>query len=313
MTTQDFSRADRIWGEAVLFGMRLIGWLPDFVLYGLADGVGWLLRRILHYRTGVVRDHLQTSFPDASEKQLKSYERAFYRHLGDLAMELFKLAAMGRRSLHRHVDLQGIDVFRRLYDSGHNMIYLTLGHYGNWEWFTGFQDFLPFTRMHVLYKRQKGITNYIMYRLRSKFGTRLIDRKVAPRQVLSLNRSGQDELLIFVSDQTPSIHNIHLFVDFLHRSTAVFTGMERLAAKTSSPVCYLDVVRKRRGRYVCTIELICEDASTMEEGEISRLFMNRLEETIRRQPPFWLWSHKRWKHTPEEIRSQRPEQHVVTQ
>ena len=31
------------------------------------------------------------------------------------------------------------------------------------------------------------------------------------------------------------------------------------------------------------------------EGEITEMFADYLEQTIRREPADWLWSHKRWK------------------
>lgn len=31
------------------------------------------------------------------------------------------------------------------------------------------------------------------------------------------------------------------------------------------------------------------------EGEITEMFADYLEQTIRREPAYWLWSHKRWK------------------
>ena len=36
------------------------------------------------------------------------------------------------------------------------------------------------------------------------------------------------------------------------------------------------------------------------EGEITEMFAHRLEQTIRKEPAYWLWSHKRWKMTREE-------------
>ena len=36
------------------------------------------------------------------------------------------------------------------------------------------------------------------------------------------------------------------------------------------------------------------------EGEITEMFARYLEQTIRREPAYWLWSHKRWKASREE-------------
>ncbi|MEO5107580.1 acetyltransferase, partial [Bacteroides ovatus] len=41
-----------------------------------------------------------------------------------------------------------------------------------------------------------------------------------------------------------------------------------------------------------------------KEGEITEMFAHRLEQTIRREPAYWLWSHKRWKLNREEAEQQ---------
>ena len=35
--------------------------------------------------------------------------------------------------------------------------------------------------------------------------------------------------------------------------------------------------------------------------EFTDLFMRRLEKEINEQPHLWLWSHRRWKHTRQEV------------
>ena len=43
-----------------------------------------------------------------------------------------------------------------------------------------------------------------------------------------------------------------------------------------------------------------ETPKETREGEITEMFANYLEQTIRREPAYWLWSHKRWKASREE-------------
>ncbi len=40
-----------------------------------------------------------------------------------------------------------------------------------------------------------------------------------------------------------------------------------------------------------------ETPKETREGEITEMFAHKLEQTIRREPAYWLWSHKRWKMT----------------
>ena len=47
-----------------------------------------------------------------------------------------------------------------------------------------------------------------------------------------------------------------------------------------------------------------ETPKNTAEGEITEMFAHRLEQTIRREPAYWLWSHKRWKLNREEAEQQ---------
>jgi KDO2-lipid IV(A) lauroyltransferase len=52
----------------------------------------------------------------------------------------------------------------------------------------------------------------------------------------------------------------------------------------------------KRGYYTLELVLLTEDPASMPQGEITRLYAHHLEETIKLEPAYWLWSHKRWKH-----------------
>jgi KDO2-lipid IV(A) lauroyltransferase len=44
---------------------------------------------------------------------------------------------------------------------------------------------------------------------------------------------------------------------------------------------------------------MCLDPEKMHEFEITDLHFKFLEDIIKEQPQYWLWSHKRWKFKPE--------------
>ena len=54
-------------------------------------------------------------------------------------------------------------------------------------------------------------------------------------------------------------------------------------------------VGKKRGKYKFETEVLVEDVSNLKEGELTRLYRDKLEETIRQNPDNYLWSHRRWK------------------
>jgi KDO2-lipid IV(A) lauroyltransferase len=85
------------------------------------------------------------------------------------------------------------------------------------------------------------------------------------------------------------------------QDTPVFTGAERIMRKMNNAVFYVEMTRPRRGYYTCTYRLITRDPKSLPEFEITRRFFRMLEDSIRREPRYYLWSHNRWKRTHEEF------------
>ena len=79
------------------------------------------------------------------------------------------------------------------------------------------------------------------------------------------------------------------------------TIAEHFAQKYNLPVVYYQVIKDRIGHYHLEMELITENPVDTEYGYITKRYVTLLEQTIRHNPPFWLWSHRRWKHTPDHI------------
>ena len=120
------------------------------------------------------------------------------------------------------------------------------------------------------------------------------------RRIVEIRRQGKLWIVGFIADQVPLWNNIHLWLDFLHHDTPVFTGSERIARKFDSDVYYLDIRRERRGYYLASFVLMAEHAASLPEGELTRSYFSLLEKSICRQAAFYLWTHNRWKRTHEE-------------
>jgi Kdo2-lipid IVA lauroyltransferase/acyltransferase len=99
----------------------------------------------------------------------------------------------------------------------------------------------------------------------------------------------------FLMDQAPTSSTRAYWMDFLGQDTAVLFGTEKYARKYNTPVIYGRMDKVKRGYYITSFELICDDPHSMAHGEILEKMTRKLEADIRRKPEFWLWTHKRWK------------------
>ncbi|MBQ9362485.1 MAG: acetyltransferase, partial [Bacteroidaceae bacterium] len=99
----------------------------------------------------------------------------------------------------------------------------------------------------------------------------------------------------------PFWNNIGDWLTFLHHeNTPVLAGTERIARRYNMACVYLDIRRVRRGYYEAEFQLMTDAPKDAPELSITREYFRRLEQSIRRQPHLWLWTHNRWKRTREE-------------
>jgi KDO2-lipid IV(A) lauroyltransferase len=98
-----------------------------------------------------------------------------------------------------------------------------------------------------------------------------------------------------MSDQKPSHGDTVHVVNFLNRPTAVITGTETLARRLRMAVVYLDMTKISRGHYNITVNVMADDAALTQPFFITDKYFKLLENTIKRDPSIWLWTHNRWK------------------
>lgn len=212
-------------------------------------------------------------------------------------METIKLLHVSDEEMRRRVVLQGTEVVERIADDKHPII-LFLGHYGNWEWVPALTLSLSKPRiMGDLYKplRQK-MMNRLMLRIRSRFTTIDIVHRTAYRTLLKMKREYESFMIGFIADQRPLGRAIYHWTEFLGQNTAFMAGGETIGNRIGAKYVYLDVERTGRGHYLLTFkEMVISDDDKNQEFPYTRLFYRMLEQSIRRAPAYWLWSHNRWK------------------
>lgn len=278
--------------------------LPFRILYGMAD-IGYvLLYYIIRYRRGVVRKNLVTAFPEKSIDDIKTIERKFYHWFCDYFLEAIKLLSISEKELRRRFTIINSEEVEQCFQEGQDVAAI-LGHYCNWEWLSCVGMNLPPEReTGLIYHPLRNKTfDYLFRKLRShEQNSHVIPKKDILRYVVTKKREGVRNICGYISDQGPKWANIHLWLPFLnHEYTPVFTGGERIMRKMNNAVFYVEMSRPKRGYYTATYKLITRDPNTLPADDITRRFFCLLEETIRQEPAFYLWSHNRWKRTKEEF------------
>ncbi len=276
----------------------LITWLPLSVLYLLSDFAYLMVYHVFAYRKRVVRSNLRNSFPEKSVKELREIEKKFYRFFCDTFIEALKKMHISEAEMKRRFRFYPLEVFTREFEKGNSIIFMT-AHYGNWEWFSSFSLHTggKYYVTQVYQQLRSRRFNDFMLRLRSRFQTVNVLQKSALRSLLEIKRDGVCTVFGLLSDQSPGGDNIRYYTRFLNQDTPVILGGETLARKTGFPVMFGKVRRLKRGYYSMEFIPITLDPSQTSEFEITETYMRLLEREIEEHPEYWLWTHKRWKHS----------------
>lgn len=289
----------------IIYGIfYLVSKLPYRALYVISDIANLVLYHIVRYRRDIVRRNITSAFPEKSLEECISIERGFYKWFCDYFVETVKLMSVSRQELLSRIEFRGIDKIEEYFDRGQTCAGI-LGHYGNWE-------LLSATGL-VIKKHPEAVIGLIYHPLRSQLFDRLfinmrqsmggvcVPKKDILRYLVSFRSQNLMNLFGYIADQAPRYRNIHLWLPFLNHDTPVFTGAERIMRKMNNAVFYIDVERPERGKYIYTFKLMTDKPGEMPEFEITKKFFVMLEQTIRREPRFYLWSHNRWKRTREKF------------
>ncbi|MBO7628692.1 MAG: lysophospholipid acyltransferase family protein [Bacteroidales bacterium] len=289
-----------IWSVIWLYSL-----IPLRVHYAVSDLLYCLVYHVVKYRRSLVRRNLSESFPEKTAEELLKTEREFYHWFCDYIIETFALASMSHKEMRRRVTYHNMEYIRELFDKGYNVA-LYIGHYCNWEWIISIGLHLPecVWAGQVIHELDYKPLDSVFLKLRSSMGTESVTRDVILRKIVRVTRQEKRQMVVgFISDQSPIYQSAHYWTNFLnHPDTLVLTGTERIAKQCNFACVYLDVSRPRRGYYDINVVPMVEESKNVPDWAITEQYFRLFEQTIRRAPQYWLWTHNRWKRNLEGLK-----------
>jgi KDO2-lipid IV(A) lauroyltransferase len=261
--------------------------------------LGRLARRPLGVRREVVEGQISRAFPDRSEDWVRATAEACYRHFG---REFLALARMGRIEpddlLARTADPHEVlGTWRSVVPEGSGGIVVT-GHLGNWELAGALLAALGLPVAAVVKRQRNARFDRRLRRLRDRLGIEPVYMKEAARRLPAALAEGK--LVALVADQDAGTRGV--FVPFLGRPASTFRGPARLALRHDVPLVFGALVRDGDGYRPVVSPIDLPSGGPAPERELTRRWVARFEEEIRRRPGQYFWFHRRWKTRPDGTR-----------
>lgn len=277
-----------------------ISYLPFWILYGISDFIYVLLRYVVKYRRKVIFENLTHAFPEKTDKEIQKITNTFYRHFCDIFIETVKAYSMSEKQFNKRIQFKKLDLFAEYYKQNRSVIFFGM-HYNNWEW----SSFSANKQMHDIkfiynpIRGNKAFERFITH-VRNRWGAQTIPVNRSSRVVLKFGKE-TPEAIWLGADQS-ALPTSKFWTTFFNREAPFFSGPEKIAHFSNQPV-FLHVTRKvKRGKYEVDFIPLFDKPNEVEPNEILMTYIRKMEEIIREQPAYYLWSHRRWKHSrPEDI------------
>ena len=189
--------------------------------------------------------------------------------------------------------IRNMDMATEHLDAGKSVMLVT-SHLCNWEWLLqgvvlqlGYPVDAAYKPLHDQWGER------LMYRLRTRFGARLIPAK----ELLAdfLKRRGIVRALAMNADQAPVSTDQRHWTQFLGQETAFYIGAEQISRATRLPMIFLAMRRVRRGYYEVELQRLWDGVERLQPGVITERYARLCEAEVYLAPADWLWSYRRWK------------------
>jgi KDO2-lipid IV(A) lauroyltransferase len=280
----------------IIYGLIVypVSRMPFPLLYAFSDFLFFVMFRLVGYRRKVVFDNLKNSFPEKEEKELSEIEKKFFKHFCDLIVESIKGFTISEEEVLKRMTYSNKEVLENLAKKNKSVTFIG-GHFGNWELLAvTIAQTIPHT-VKALYTPLKGkYWDDKITASRSRFGLKMFT--IQNVKVLRDSLEGELSAVIFGSDQSPSNPKRAYWLKFLNQDTGVQFGAEKHAKDFDTAVIYGAITKNKRGYYNTEFIQLFENVGDLEYGAVIESFSKTLEEKIRENPHYYLWTHRRWKH-----------------
>lgn len=273
----------------------LLSKLPMRILYLKSSFFYAIIYYIIGYRKRVVLKNLQLSFPEKTDEELKKIRKKFYKHFVDIFIESIKAFSISEKEIYKRYTYKNPELVNKYAKAGRS-IAMVGSHLANWEWsvnmplFVDIKCNVAYTSLGNKYFDEKVISS------REKFGvTTFKSSKLikAMQRHFFFKKQGVYGLL---SDQSPKPSKTYYWREFLGVKVPVHTGAEMLAKRFDLVVINYAATKIKRGYYEVEFKLITDQPKALEDYKITDLYTEITEQNIRKQPEYYFWTHKRFKH-----------------
>lgn len=248
--------------------------------------------------------HLKLVFgKEKSDAEIKKMGEDVFRNLGKTFTDYIYLSNLTtREEFLKYFTIEGEEHLKAAYEKGNGVLCL-IPHTPGWEFSAIMPPVLGYETSAVSREIKNAALNKTMIRLRQKRGMKNISRKKCYDALVDVLKKGEC-LIIMIDQDSKKIRGE--FLNFFGMKAYTPLGCARLAIETGAAVVPMATFRKPDNTYLFKI---CAEIPLEKTGDFqtdvllnTQKHNDAMEAFIREYPTQWVWMHKRWHTTPDNLK-----------
>ena len=280
---------------AVLCGVKLAQALSPRTADRLGAGLGSVAHAVLTSRRRIAHDNLKRALGDElTEEQRKVIVRNVFRNTGRTLVEFARFGKTRQDGIRAIIEGPDPVAFREALARGKGALVVS-AHFGNWEMMGAWVATQGFPMDFLIGTQHNEKVDQLLVGFRKDIGVGIVRLSTSARSVFKSLKSNRVAGL--VSDQHASSGGVIL--PFFGRPAATPRGPALFAIRAGCPIMPMVLRRERYDRHVVLAGPPIYPLNSGDEekdiASMTKVYTGFFEESIRKYPDQWLWTHRRWK------------------
>jgi len=287
-----------------LFGLKLCKLLPYNFSLKAGSFLGSITFLIFRKLRKITIDNLSIAFGDEmSDHEIKNLACEVFKEQGKNAFEIFKILEISSEKLSKYVNVEGLENLDEALTFEKGVVFIT-AHMGNWELLAMSFAQLGYPSNPFIRKINNEYIDELLNNMRRKFGIKPINRDGIQAVKAGLKVLRRKEILgILIDQDTTRVEGV--FVDFFGRLAYTPSGAATLAIAAKCPVIFSFISRQEDNKHLIKVSKVFHPIITGDKKKDiltnTQYFTKQIEKVVRENPSQWVFMHRRWRHTPDNL------------